>query len=122
ASPPISRCQYSRLSRPAVDMLAPIDIFESNCASISPMLKLTAFAEPEKLANPIARGKAASDQACIFFVIVLLRLGDMNMCISRHIQNTPESVKSDGKSTFHLRSIHIASTASCLKNEFCKHI
>src|SRR5690554_7484855 len=75
-------------------MLAPIDSCESSCASISPMLKLTAFAEPEKLANPMARGRAASDHACIFFVIVLLRLGDMNLCIKRHVQDIAESVMS----------------------------
>src|SRR5690606_3443286 len=99
ASPPISRCQYSRLSRPAVDMLAPIDSWVSSFASISPILKLTALAEPEKLANPIARVKVARDRASIFFVIVLLRLGDMNLCISRHVQDTAESVMSAGKTT-----------------------
>src|SRR5690554_8082124 len=94
-----------------MDMLAPIDICESNCASISPMLKLTAFAEPEKLANPIARGKAASDQACIFFVIVLLRLGDMNLCIKRHVQDIAESVMSAIKTTCPKWPNHLSWTA-----------
>src|SRR5690606_2749788 len=80
-------------------MLAPIDSCESSCASTSPILKLRALADPEKLANPIARGKAARDQACIFFVIVLLRLGNMNLCINRHLQDTAESVMIDARTT-----------------------
>src|SRR5690554_2671271 len=107
----MSRCQYNRLSRPAVDMLAPIDSCESSCASISPILKLTAFAEPEKLASPIAKGKAASDQACIFFVIVLLRLGDMNLCINRHVQDIAESVMSTIKITCPEWPIHLSQAA-----------
>src|SRR5690606_24637454 len=97
-----------RLSGFAIDMLAPMDIWESSCPSIAPILKFTACAVPLKLASPTARGSAASAQACLFLSLCCsIRLDPnprlswepdgRNQCVMEHLPGLSSSDRSLGR-------------------------